>query len=68
MEVFLPFSSICAYNMLTVAKASTEIEYLRTDVHTRKKIETSPAKPDYILTEPWVGYRFSNPIARKRLT
>ena len=54
--------------MLTVAKASTEIEYLRTDVHTRKKIETSPAKPDYILTEPWVGYRFSNPIARKRLT
>src|SRR6188508_1279090 len=24
----------------------------------RKKIETNPASPRYILTEPWVGYRF----------
>jgi DNA-binding response OmpR family regulator len=24
----------------------------------RKKIEPNPAKPKYILTEPWVGYRF----------
>jgi DNA-binding response OmpR family regulator len=24
----------------------------------RKKIEVNPAKPAYILTEPWVGYRF----------
>ena len=25
----------------------------------RKKIEANPAKPKYILTEPWVGYRFA---------
>jgi two-component system, OmpR family, KDP operon response regulator KdpE len=40
----------------------TELEYLRTYVRMlRKKIETDPAKPDYILTAPWVGYRFCNP-------
>jgi two-component system KDP operon response regulator KdpE len=27
----------------------------------RKKIEADPAAPKYILTEPWVGYRFRNP-------
>ena len=35
-------------------------EYLRVFVgHLRKKIETNPASPRYILTEPWIGYRFS---------
>ncbi len=39
-----------------------EIEYLRTYVRMlRKKIEDDPARPQYILTEPWVGYRFRNP-------
>jgi two-component system KDP operon response regulator KdpE len=39
-----------------------ELEYLRTYVRMlRKKIEDDPAKPQYILTEPWVGYRFRNP-------
>ncbi len=39
-----------------------ELEYLRTYVRMlRKKIEDDPAKPKYILTEPWVGYRFHNP-------
>lgn len=34
-------------------------EYLRVFVgNVRKKIEVDPAKPRYILTEPWIGYRF----------
>src|SRR5580698_6315618 len=27
----------------------------------RKQIEAVPAAPAYILTEPWVGYRFRDP-------
>jgi two-component system KDP operon response regulator KdpE len=39
-----------------------ELEYLRTYVRMlRKKIEDDPAKPKYILTEPWLGYRCHNP-------
>jgi two-component system, OmpR family, KDP operon response regulator KdpE len=34
-------------------------EYLRVFVgHLRKKIETDESEPRYIVTEPWVGYRF----------
>lgn len=37
-----------------------QTEYLRVFVrHLRKKVEPDPAKPRYILTEPWVGYRFN---------
>ena len=36
-----------------------QTEYLRVFIrHLRKKIEPDPAKPQYILTDPWVGYRF----------
>jgi two-component system KDP operon response regulator KdpE len=39
-----------------------EPEYLRVTINQlRKKIEPQPAHPRYILTEPWVGYRFEAP-------
>lgn len=35
-------------------------EYLRVFIgQLRKKIEPNPSKPRYILTDPWVGYRFN---------
>jgi len=39
-----------------------EVEYLRVFVNQlRKKIEPQPAKPRYLVTEPWVGYRLNLP-------
>lgn len=39
-----------------------QVEYLRVFVNQlRKKIEPDPSKPRYLLTEPWVGYRFALP-------
>ena len=37
-----------------------QVDYLRVVVkNLRKKIEVSPEDPQFIKTEPWVGYRFS---------
>jgi two-component system KDP operon response regulator KdpE len=37
-----------------------QTDYLRVFItHLRKKIEPNPAKPKYILTDPWLGYRFA---------
>ncbi len=37
-----------------------EVEYLRVFVNQlRKKIEPEPSHPRFLLTEPWLGYRFA---------
>jgi len=39
-----------------------ETESLRVVINQlRKKLEIDPARPKYIVTEPWVGYRFQPP-------
>lgn len=49
-----------------------ETEQLRVVINQlRKKIEPEPSRPRYILTEPWVGYRFVPPqdmSAKKKAT
>src|SRR5882762_5399884 len=37
-----------------------QVDYLRVFIkNLRKKIELNPEHPEYITTEPWVGYRFN---------
>lgn len=44
-----------------------ETENLRVVINQlRKKIETDSAHPRFILTEPWIGYRFQTPKASSR--
>jgi two-component system KDP operon response regulator KdpE len=41
---------------------ASQTDYIRTFVtQLRRKIEPDPSHPRYLLTEPWVGYRFAMP-------
>jgi two-component system KDP operon response regulator KdpE len=43
-------------------QSTEQVEYLRVFVgQLRKKLEPDSSAPHYILTEPWVGYRFEAP-------
>jgi two-component system, OmpR family, KDP operon response regulator KdpE len=40
-----------------------QVDYLRAFIKTlRKKIEVNPDRPQYVATEPWIGYRFNGTI------
>jgi len=40
-----------------------QVEYLRVFIKTlRKKIEANPDNPQYVTTEPWIGYRFNGTV------
>jgi two-component system KDP operon response regulator KdpE len=58
----VPLTHVKLLRSVWGAEYGNELEYLRSYIRMlRKKIEDDPAQPDYILTEPWVGYRFHNP-------
>jgi two-component system KDP operon response regulator KdpE len=40
-----------------------QVDYLRAFIKTlRKKIEPNPDNPQYVTTEPWIGYRFNGKV------
>jgi two-component system KDP operon response regulator KdpE len=46
-------------NAVWGSESVLQTEYLRVFIgQLRKKVESDPSSPKYILTEPWVGYRF----------
>src|SRR5262249_43719107 len=37
-----------------------QVDYLRAIIkNLRKKVEINPEEPEFIATEPWIGYRFN---------
>jgi two-component system KDP operon response regulator KdpE len=59
----LPLTHVKMLRTIWGPEYGGELEYLRTYIRMlRKKIEENPDKPVYIVTEPWVGYRFCDPL------
>jgi two-component system KDP operon response regulator KdpE len=57
-----PLTHVALLHSVWGPEYGNELEYLRAYVRIlRKKIEKIPSEPEYILTEPWLGYRFRNP-------
>ena len=55
----LPVSHTQILRAVWGAEYGQELEYLRTFVHQlRKKLETDPSAPEYLITEVHFGYRF----------
>lgn len=60
----LPLTHVKLLRSVWGPEYGQEMEYLRTFVHhLRKKIEDDPAAPQYLVTEPYLGYRFQDPGA-----
>jgi len=58
----LPVTHVKLLRSIWGPEYGTELDYLRTFIKAlRKKIETNPSEPQYIVTEPWIGYRICNP-------
>jgi two-component system KDP operon response regulator KdpE len=58
----LPLTHAKLLHAVWGAEYGGELEYLRTFVyHLRQKLEEDPATPRYLLTEPYLGYRFRDP-------
>jgi two-component system KDP operon response regulator KdpE len=63
----LPITHAKLLHAVWGAEYGGELEYLRTFVRgLRKQLEDNPASPQYILTEPYVGYRFKEPENRRQ--
>jgi two-component system KDP operon response regulator KdpE len=63
-EVHLAPKEFEALKQLIVHQGKPVTHRLRVVINQlRKKIEKDPARPKYILTEPWIGYRFQPPKA-----
>jgi len=58
-HVGLPVTHAKLLQAVWGAEYGQELEYLRTFVHhLRKKLEDDPSHPQYLLTEPYLVYRF----------
>jgi two-component system KDP operon response regulator KdpE len=58
----LPITHMKLLQSVWGSEYGQELEYLRSFVYLlRKKLEDDPASPKYLLTEPYLGYRFRDP-------